>query len=238
MQKPRTGLQQTAYETFIAKFVAKVVVMSGLRRRGAKSACRAMPGAAMIWIYRHTPSPLVGFNCRHLPTCSVYGDEAIGRFGLWRGGWMTLARLPALPALGHLGNRQCAADRGRPARDGICRGDTDDGAAPTHREFVLQRFQAKKRIADVLAGTAVPRPGIGLMRPAGSGNHPCRWKISHHGHDPAGRSIWWPFSLCSSSSSPPSNILAEAGSADDVGPHRAKPAAYDGSSARRGSSNR
>jgi putative membrane protein insertion efficiency factor len=50
-------------------------------------------GRAMIWIYRHTLSPLVGFNCRHLPTCSVYGDEAIERFGLWAGGWMTLARL-------------------------------------------------------------------------------------------------------------------------------------------------
>jgi putative membrane protein insertion efficiency factor len=50
-------------------------------------------GRAMIWIYRHTLSPLVGYNCRHLPTCSVYGDEAIERFGLWAGGWMTLARL-------------------------------------------------------------------------------------------------------------------------------------------------
>ncbi|KIZ39657.1 MULTISPECIES: membrane protein insertion efficiency factor YidD [Rhodopseudomonas] len=50
-------------------------------------------GRGMIWLYRHSLSPLVGANCRHLPSCSVYGDEAIGRFGLWRGGWMTLARL-------------------------------------------------------------------------------------------------------------------------------------------------
>ncbi|MBR0952875.1 membrane protein insertion efficiency factor YidD [Bradyrhizobium canariense] len=50
-------------------------------------------GLALIWLYRHTLSPLVGYNCRHLPTCSVYGDEAIERFGLWAGGWMTLARL-------------------------------------------------------------------------------------------------------------------------------------------------
>ena len=50
-------------------------------------------GRALIWIYRHTLSPLVGYNCRHLPTCSVYADEAIERFGLWGGGWMTLARL-------------------------------------------------------------------------------------------------------------------------------------------------
>src|SRR3569623_661786 len=50
-------------------------------------------GRALIWLYRHTLSPLVGYNCRHLPTCSVYGDEAIERFGLWAGGWMTFARL-------------------------------------------------------------------------------------------------------------------------------------------------
>ena len=50
-------------------------------------------GRGLIWLYRHTLSPLVGYNCRHLPTCSGYGDEAIERFGLWGGGWMTLARL-------------------------------------------------------------------------------------------------------------------------------------------------
>ena len=50
-------------------------------------------GRALIWAYRHSLSLLVGYNCRHLPTCSVYGDEAIERFGLWGGGWMTLARL-------------------------------------------------------------------------------------------------------------------------------------------------
>ncbi|WQH02003.1 membrane protein insertion efficiency factor YidD [Rhodopseudomonas palustris] len=50
-------------------------------------------GRGLIWVYRHSFSALVGSNCRHLPTCSQYGDEAIGRFGLWAGGWMTLARL-------------------------------------------------------------------------------------------------------------------------------------------------
>ena len=43
--------------------------------------------------YRYTLSPLVGFHCRHLPTCSEYADEALARFGLWPGGWMTLARV-------------------------------------------------------------------------------------------------------------------------------------------------
>ncbi|MBN8956042.1 MAG: membrane protein insertion efficiency factor YidD [Rhizobiales bacterium] len=50
-------------------------------------------GRVLIAVYRHTLSPLVGYECRHLPTCSQYGDEALQRFGLWAGGWMTLARL-------------------------------------------------------------------------------------------------------------------------------------------------
>jgi uncharacterized protein len=52
-----------------------------------------LAGRGLIGIYRHTLSALVGFHCRHLPTCSQYGDEALDRFGLWAGGWMTLARL-------------------------------------------------------------------------------------------------------------------------------------------------
>jgi hypothetical protein len=50
-------------------------------------------GRALVGTYRYTLSPLIGFHCRHLPTCSSYADEAIERFGLWAGGWMTLARL-------------------------------------------------------------------------------------------------------------------------------------------------
>jgi len=50
-------------------------------------------GRGLIKAYRYTLSPLIGYECRHLPTCSHYAEEAIGRFGLWAGGWMTLARL-------------------------------------------------------------------------------------------------------------------------------------------------
>jgi putative membrane protein insertion efficiency factor len=56
-----------------------------------------------IRLYRYTFSALVGFHCRHLPTCSAYADEAIGRFGLWAGGWMTLARLVRCHPLGTSG---------------------------------------------------------------------------------------------------------------------------------------
>ena len=52
-----------------------------------------MAGRGLIRLYRYTLSPLIGYDCRHLPTCSQYSEEAIDRFGLWAGGWMTLARL-------------------------------------------------------------------------------------------------------------------------------------------------
>lgn len=52
----------------------------------------ALLARALIRVYRHTLSSIAGRSCRHLPTCSEYADIAIGRFGLWRGGWMALAR--------------------------------------------------------------------------------------------------------------------------------------------------
>ena len=43
--------------------------------------------------YQLAISPLLGSHCRHLPTCSEYARQAIERFGLWRGGWLTIKRL-------------------------------------------------------------------------------------------------------------------------------------------------
>lgn len=50
-------------------------------------------GRALVAFYRYVLSPLIGPRCRHLPSCSEYADEAIGRFGLWAGAWMALARI-------------------------------------------------------------------------------------------------------------------------------------------------
>jgi putative membrane protein insertion efficiency factor len=47
----------------------------------------------MIQLYRYTFSAFAGRTCRHLPTCSEYTRDAIGRFGFWPGGWMGAARL-------------------------------------------------------------------------------------------------------------------------------------------------
>ncbi|MDG3578692.1 membrane protein insertion efficiency factor YidD [Rhizobium sp. YJ-22] len=50
-------------------------------------------GMGFIRLYQLTLSSLIGNSCRHLPTCSEYGYEAIARHGFWSGGWMTLFRV-------------------------------------------------------------------------------------------------------------------------------------------------
>ena len=52
-----------------------------------------LAGRGLVKAYRYTFSALMGMECRHLPTCSDYADEALARHGLWAGGWMTLARI-------------------------------------------------------------------------------------------------------------------------------------------------
>jgi uncharacterized protein len=60
-------------------------------------------GRGLVKTYQYTLSWLFGARCRHLPTCSDYADQAIERFGLWAGGWMTLARLCRCHPLGSAG---------------------------------------------------------------------------------------------------------------------------------------
>lgn len=48
---------------------------------------------APIHAYQWTLKPLIGLECRHLPSCSEYGLEAIDINGAWRGSWLMLARI-------------------------------------------------------------------------------------------------------------------------------------------------
>ncbi|MCB1418089.1 MAG: membrane protein insertion efficiency factor YidD, partial [Notoacmeibacter sp.] len=50
-------------------------------------------GTGFIRLYQLTLSGFIGNSCRHMPTCSEYGYEAIARHGLWSGGWLTLFRV-------------------------------------------------------------------------------------------------------------------------------------------------
>jgi uncharacterized protein len=64
--------------------VSALSLLTHALRRAAHGAIRA---------YQLTLSSAFGRQCRYLPTCSEYADEAICRHGLWAGGWMGLARV-------------------------------------------------------------------------------------------------------------------------------------------------
>lgn len=53
----------------------------------------SLPLLGMVWLYRHTLSPLLGANCRFQPTCSEYATEALRRYGAFRGGSLVLRRI-------------------------------------------------------------------------------------------------------------------------------------------------
>ena len=43
--------------------------------------------------YRYLISPVMAGNCRHLPTCSQYADEAMILYGPYKGLWLTIKRI-------------------------------------------------------------------------------------------------------------------------------------------------
>lgn len=47
----------------------------------------------LIRFYRRFISPLKPPTCRFYPTCSQFGIEAISRFGILKGVWLTVVRL-------------------------------------------------------------------------------------------------------------------------------------------------
>ena len=173
--------------------------MSHARRRFALRRLPRDLGRALIWLYRHTLSPLVGYNCRHLPTCSVYGDEAIARFGLWAGGWMTLARLLRCHPFGTSGidNVPSEAPRGRALVSALALRALARGQCAIRRmirksvkrfsekimrkssQALLRRFQEKAALLP-FGNRQFP---LRIVLLSLLGEETMRWKISPHGHD-------------------------------------------------------
>lgn len=48
---------------------------------------------AAIRLWQSTFSRALPATCRFTPSCSQYGYEAIARYGLLRGGWLTIKRI-------------------------------------------------------------------------------------------------------------------------------------------------
>lgn len=47
----------------------------------------------LLTVYRYAISPMLGRNCRFMPSCSEYACEAIERHGSVRGSWLALKRI-------------------------------------------------------------------------------------------------------------------------------------------------
>ena len=60
------------------------------------SSCRkiaSLPFIGLIRFYQKCISPLTPPACRYTPTCSQYGIEAIRKYGVIKGGWLTVKRI-------------------------------------------------------------------------------------------------------------------------------------------------
>ena len=53
----------------------------------------ALPFIGLIKLYQLIISPWLGPQCRYTPTCSQYGIEALKKYGLFKGLWITIKRV-------------------------------------------------------------------------------------------------------------------------------------------------
>lgn len=53
----------------------------------------ALPAILIVKAYRLIISPLKPPSCRFYPTCSTYALEALSKYGLFKGSWLSIKRI-------------------------------------------------------------------------------------------------------------------------------------------------
>ena len=53
----------------------------------------ALPFIGLIKLYQWIISPAIGPKCRFTPSCSHYAVDALKKYGLFRGLWLSVKRL-------------------------------------------------------------------------------------------------------------------------------------------------
>ena len=87
---PRTRFRLAAVAALI------VVAIAADAQRAPANQWAGRAAVAGIHVYQSTLSPLyarMGVDCRFSPTCSRYGEVVIQKYGVVRGGWMSLKRI-------------------------------------------------------------------------------------------------------------------------------------------------
>jgi len=58
-----------------------------------KTPLLAYPFILVIYIYRFTLAPILGNSCRFYPTCSYYAEQALRKYGAFKGSILAVKRL-------------------------------------------------------------------------------------------------------------------------------------------------
>lgn len=53
----------------------------------------SVPLIWLIKLYQVILSPVMGRSCRFTPTCSHYGIQALKKYGIFKGTWLTIKRI-------------------------------------------------------------------------------------------------------------------------------------------------
>ena len=78
----------------VGRGVQKGEAASGTQgRAGGMSRLPRLALRVLILSYRYTLSSIMGRQCRYLPTCSEYAEEAVMRHGAYAGAVMAAARI-------------------------------------------------------------------------------------------------------------------------------------------------